>query len=89
MLFYIIIYIYIYIYIYIFDLYAVFAVIYHEILRITLLHKTANDCFFLCQETCAYAITDSIYFENWSKTCSEISHTIVNISIYAKNKFYL
>ena len=53
-----------YIYIYIFDLYAVFAVIYHEILRITLLHKTANDCFFLCQETCAYAITDSIYFEN-------------------------
>ena len=40
--------------------------IYHEIIRTTFfISKTANDCFSLCQETCAYAkVTAVICFEN-------------------------
>ena len=32
----------------------------HEILRTVFLPQTANDCFFLCQETCAYAKTTAL-----------------------------
>ena len=55
--------IYIYIYIYyiylytdiLFEFFAVFPDIYHEIVRTDFLPSTANDCFWLCQETCVYA----------------------------------
>ena len=53
------IYIYIYyIYLYtdiLFEFFAVFPDIYHEIVRTDFLPSTANDCFWLCQETCVYA----------------------------------
>ena len=53
----------------------------------TFLHEIGNNCFFLCQETYVYTIIASIWFENWFKTCSKISVTFVNISIYGKNNF--
>ena len=73
---------------YIFDIFVVFSDIYHEILRIVFLHKSAKDCFFLCQETCVYAIiTASICFENLIRICLKTTGTFENISTYAKNNF--
>ena len=48
-----------------FNFCAVFCDIYHEILKLPFLLKTASDCFFLCQETCVSAIIRaSICFAN-------------------------
>ena len=56
---------------------------------IPFLHKTADDCVFLCQQTCVYVtITASICFENWFSIYSKILNTMVNISIPAKNNFF-
>lgn len=59
--------------IYRFDFIAVFCDIYLEILRVSFLHKTANNCLFLLQETCGYVnITASICFENLFRTGPKI-----------------
>ena len=71
-------------------IFAVFSDIYHGILRTPFINKTASDYSFLCQKNGVYAIIiASICFENWFKTCSKISDTIVNIPISAKNNFSL
>ena len=38
------------------------------------IYMIANDCFFLCKETCVYAkITAVICFENVFRTCSNMT----------------
>ena len=68
----------------IFHFIAVLCDIYHGILRIPVLNKTANGYFFLCQRTCFCAkVTASACFENLFKTYSD---TTVN-SKFAKTTF--